>query len=1295
MIRKVLSLCLALIITTSYLTAGSESNLDRYSFSSITQSRVLMLPGVHSLLEDDNGVIWVSTRRGATRYNGQHATNYTLQPWGARGRAARAIRVRKSPGGNILAFDDKGRIYQFSVSQNKFEPLMRLDSIYEDIQLNDIYPDERGRLWMATHRGIGILTPDDSLRWILEGETINALGIMDRHLLGCSAHSGIIVITPEGETALHIGNIDRPRCTYYDPNTGFLWIGTFHQGVKVADMRNGGEIVAMPALNTIPTTPVRVITPLDDQTILIGNDGAGLFAASRNGEDVVPMFADSHKGLSPLHGQGIYDICVDSDHNIWIASYSGGVDIAYPAQHLVETVSHIRNNPNSLINPIVNDIEETPDGKLWYATENGISICDPLTGNWRHALGDAVVLDLTCTAKGQVLAATYGKGVYLVNPNGSSTRLYSTDNGTLQSDYTYRLHAEADGSLWVGCLDGKLAHICNQGIKYYPIQMVQCITPTPDGNLAIGTASGWYRVEEGREPTLQNYGSGKAELAHYNLNITSILFPTPDEVWIGCEGSGLHIVHLNDGTTENITEEQGLPSNAVCSLTLDGIGSVIVTTDQGIAIVNQQSRHVNNVNYLPELERTYMPHSVCTLHDGRFALGSSSGAVIIDNGQLKVASYEAPLRITRLSFPGIAPEAERDWNEHIHQMLNEGNIDLPAAENSLTIHFESICYAYQHDILYQYILEGYDEEWSTSSERQRAQYSRLPSGHYIFHVKCVSRNDGHEISSVSLPINIAQPWWNTWWAWMGYLFVLISFICVSAFYIHERQLRWANKRRINFFLHVAHNIRTPLSLILSPLEHLAQDPNLSDESKQYLETSREGCLQLQSMVSQLLDFNKIHLFSQLSGLKPINVMMMLSGQMHKFESLANQRQITLTLEPVEDMITVKGDLSATVSILENLLSNALKYTPRGGSVTITTKVNDQNVNISITDTGIGIPASEQKQIFIEYYRASNAIASQQEGTGLGLAQSYSLARVQGGNLSFTSQEGRGTTFTLELKRGQNQPFEAAVTQPNANGETESGTTKERDTLLFVDDNEGLRRYIRLTFGNSFQVETVGSAEEALAYLKEYSCDIIVSDVMMPGMHGDQFCRIIKDNPETAWLPVILLTANADRNSVLTGMRCGADDYVLKPFDDTILRTKVEMLLTNRRRLSQYYLEHSIRLANSSEQKEETDEMSSVDKEFIEQATNLVLKNLGNGDYNIDNLCQDIGMSRTSFFGRIKSLTAQSPQQFIRVIRMEHAASLLRKGRSVNEVALDTGFANPKYFSIVFKSYFGVIPSKFE
>lgn len=1295
MIRKVLYLCLALIFATAYLTASPTSNLDRYSFSSITQSRVLMLPGTHSLLEDDNGVIWVSTRRGATRYNGQHASNYTLQPWGARGRAARAIRVRKSADGKILAFDDKGRIYQFRESQNKFEPFMRLDSIYEDIQLNDIYPDKKGRLWMATHRGIGILTHGDSLRWILEGEAINALGSMEQQMLACSTQSGVNVITTEGEVTLQIGTIDRPRCTYFDPTSGYLWVGTFHQGVKVADMRKGGELVTMPALKTIPTTPVRAITPLDDQTILIGNDGAGLFAASNNGEEVVPMFADSHKGLSPLHGQGIYDICVDHGNNIWIASYSGGVDIAYPAQHLVETVSHIRNNPNSLSNPIVNDIEQTPDGKLWYATENGISICDPATGNWKHALSDAVVLDLACTAKGQVLAATYGKGVYLVNANGSSTKLYSTDNGTLQSDYTYRLYVEADGSLWVGCLDGDLAHICNQRIEYYPIRMVQCITPTPDGDLAIGTASGWYRVEKEHEPKRQNYGSGKAELAYYNLNITSILFTNADEVWIGCEGSGLHIVHLEDGTTEDVTEEQGLPSNAVCSLTPDGLGSVIVTTDQGLAIVNQQSHYVNNVNYLPELERTYMPHSVCTLQDGRFALGNSSGAVIIDNDQLKVGSYEAPLRITRLSFAGIASEAERDWNEHVHQMLKEGNIDLPAEENSFTIHFESICYAYQHDILYQYILEGYDEEWSTSSERQRAQYSRLPSGRYIFHVKCVSRNDGHVISSVSLPIHIAQPWWNTWWAWVGYLLVLISFICMSAFYIHERQLRWANKRRINFFLHVAHNIRTPLSLIMPPLEHLAQDPKLSDESKQYLETSREGCLQLQSMVSQLLDFNKIHLFSQLSGLKPINVMMMLSGQVHKFEPLANQRQITLTLEPVEDMITVKGDLSATVSILENLLSNALKYTPRGGSVTIRTKTNDQYVSISITDTGIGIPASEQKQIFNDYYRASNAIASKQEGTGLGLAQAYSLARVQGGTLSFTSQEGRGTTFTLALKRGQNQPFEAAVTQTNDNEETQTEETKERDTLLFVDDNEGLRRYMRLTFGNSFQVETVGSAEEALAYLKEYSCDIIVSDVMMPGMHGDQLCCIIKENPETAWLPVILLTANADRDSVLTGMRCGADDYVLKPFDDTILRTKVEMLLANRRRLSQYYLEHSIRLANNSEQKEASDEMSEVDKNFIEQATNLVLKNLSDGDYNIDNLCQDMGMSRTSFFGRIKTLTAQSPQQFIRVIRMEHAASLLRKGRSINEVALDTGFANPKYFSIVFKSYFGVVPSKFK
>lgn len=343
----------------------------------------------------------------------------------------------------------------------------------------------------------------------------------------------------------------------------------------------------------------------------------------------------------------------------------------------------------------------------------------------------------------------------------------------------------------------------------------------------------------------------------------------------------------------------------------------------------------------------------------------------------------------------------------------------------------------------------------------------------------------------------------------------------------------------------------------------------------------------------------------------------------------------------------------------------------------------------VSDTGIGIPKNDDKKIFSSFFRASNA--GKEKGFGLGLHITRQLVGRLGGQLSWTSEEGHGTTFTVTLP--QSSPSQIAT-------ETAVEEKAGKDTLLFVDDNDGLRQYMRMAFSERYHVVTVADGEAALNYLRDGVCDIVISDIMMPGIQGDELCRRIKENKETSWLPVILLTAKSGKDFMIDGLHHGADDYIAKPFDKDILAEKISSILANRRRLSDYYLRKSMEQARETMDQQQDapvppEPLDPKDQAFVDKATRLVLDNISDTSFTIDRLCQEMAMSRTLFYGRLKTLTGQSPQDFIRLLRLERAAALLHEGIPVLDVSIQTGFVNAKYFSTVFKKHFGVSPSKYR
>ena len=1350
-----------LLLLATVLPAHGHISRNMFMVSNLNTDNGLSSSRVYSIVEAEDGAMWISTKRGVDRYNGQLVSNYTLATEMQYSDASgRNIKLTQDHHRQIYAYDNKGKVYIYNKVKDTFVLRCNLQKILGgSIVLNELLVDEKGNFWLAMDKGLYCLSASADGkeivrekakgRFIFKNTYINHIQFVGQRLLIGTSKDVYCYSVATQKIAKKISG-SSVVSSYHDVEGHHIWLGTFHEGVKVVDDRTWKPInsIAFHSLQNIPQIPVRSIISFDHQTILMAVDGAGIYAYDKlNKQTKLLLDTDGRPG-NILKGNGLYTLCRDRFGDLWAGSYSGGVDLAIPMEHTLEYITHEYLNNQSLLDNCVNDVFQSRDGKIWYATDKGVSVYDSQTYSWHHGLYNKVALTICQTVDGRVLVGTYGNGVYQVNSDGTSMPAYSVSNGKLKSDYVFSLFSDSEGYLWIGCLDGDMACFpsgknISRGVGktafYLPVNEVQCITESKDKrSIAVGTSHGCYLIDKQNPMHPRRFFyPGQYPDKDINFFVNSMVYQNSSYVWIGTDGGGLYDYDLTTNKFRNYTTQESLPSNSVYGLIKGKNGKLWLSTDKGLAFIYQGK--VVNLNFFKGLEREYNRMSVACTSDGRMLFGSNDGVVALAPMFAKGLNYAAPLRIHRVEVEGV--ERTDQWNESLFEMLQEGTLQLHHHENTLIVSFESINYQYQHDIQYQYYLEGYDRNWSKLSSYQLARFVNLPPGNYVLYVKAIGRSNGRELGATSLKISIAQPWWNTWWAWIVYLCILTAILYFAWQYYKERLQRRYYDEKINFFVNTAHNIRTPLSLVLAPLVDLSKDSHLSEKSRVFLDMAQRNGNKLLKMVTELLDFQKIEQSAELVRLQDVELPMFLRLQVEKFIVAAQEKHIHLSLEACPQHL-VHTDVKMMDLILENLLSNAIKYTPEGGKVTLSASIEGKTAQILVSDTGIGIPKAEIKNIFKSFFRASNAVNSQEMGSGLGLMLTRQLVKKLGGKLTFVSEEGKGTTFHVVLPLGNSAASSTQPVEEVQNVETifsnhqdvhdeemksvassdDQNSEVSKDTLLFVDDNEDLRQYICMTFSDTYRVVDVESGDAALKYLEEGGeCDIVVSDVMMPGMQGDVLCQRIKENKDTSWLPVILLTAKAGRNFMIEGLGLGADDYIAKPFDATILASKIDSMLKNRHRLSQYYMERSLALvrgegsakSNSSKQvmdlnaadepietiqasdeKEEQAILNPQDQAFVEKATRLVLDNLSDTDFTIDRLCREMAMSRTLFYGKLKTLTGQGPQDFMRLIRLEQAAMFLKQGDSVLDVSVKAGFVNVKYFSTVFKKHFGVSPSKY-
>lgn len=744
---------------------------------------------IFSVCQTTSGAIWWSSMKGVGRYNGSKVRIYRLDdgtPFAHLG--GRVIKMATNDKA-IYAFDNRGSIYLFQSVLDGFKPVASISKkLGHEVALNDIHVKD-GNLFLALHDGVYLLK-DTTLTQVMKGTYVNQIVPMMGHLLFC-ARDG--VYNERGQRLLPYN----AEFGYYDEMSGRLWVGGYENGLHLVTLNQNGKITSDEFVRisdkNLYHNPIRSICPYDDDTMLIGIDGQGVYQISRDGRGGCSLLFDANESEhSMLHGNGVYAMLVDSWKNIVIGTYSGGIDIARPISTTTAIYQHLANNQQSLLNDNVNMVMPLSADVLLMGTDNGISIKNLTTGQWQHCCQGTVVLNASKKADGSVLVSTYGKGVIEIDSRGNVRQIYTKDNSFLKDDHVYATLYDKDGGLWIGSLNGDLVYSPVSQIsqkqaecRNYPVHDVQAITQLTSGQIVVGTAFGLKLITHG-SAEVKELDYTPAGVTDVNPFVTHLL-ASGMELWIATDGGGVYVYHLGKHVSRQITTTNGLPSNYVRSLVKSRDGRIWIATDEGLAFVKSgEGDKVINANYCYGFNREYSRGAAQVLPDGDIVFGSTTGAIIIHPENVQPLNYTASI-----TFVGVNCDVDSDklQNTKVFNLLNQGRLNLSYRQRTFDLQFESVNMRNHFDIVYRYKMGR--GEWSKPTDQQYIRFVNLEPGEHQLTLQCLSRTTGTVLDSKTLIITIAQPWWSSWWMWCIYIaLVLLAFYTAWQVYkLHEKYMR--------------------------------------------------------------------------------------------------------------------------------------------------------------------------------------------------------------------------------------------------------------------------------------------------------------------------------------------------------------------------------------------------------------------------------------------------------------------------------------------------------------------------
>ena len=928
--------------------------------------------------------------------------------------------------------------------------------------------------------------------------------------------------------------------------------------------------------------------------------------------------------------------------------------------------------------------------------------------------GDDFIQSFT-DSRGRVWVGTFRKGIYLKDGDKVSHFIQeNVPNKDMDYNIVRDFAEDHQHQIWV-CYHGGVGRFDEKTKRIIPLQNKHFIGNTNINGIAFDRQHRlWAATNKGL--VMNNQLKLKAVCKALAIDKQGC-------VWVGTS-NGVHVFDAHRGKAYQYGKGEGMANEMIQDLVVDKLGDIWATTANGLCrfrrtLSSEQPFALTMFDSQNKLgDAKFLPRTAASMADGKLLFGSSTGFYIVDPIQVKDMEYTGHPVFISLLVNNQEVVAGKEYDGRVilpFALSTTKKIVLEHDENFITVHFSGLNFDMPHHTYYKYRLQGVNNDWIVISPQDgigRANYTDLSPGTYKLEVYSAGLNKVWSKQSATLEIEVLAPLWATWWAKLLYslaFFALIIF--VVRWKIEQNRKRMENEKykeleemKYRFFTNISHEFRTLLTLIITPIGSILKRTTDGETRHQLNDVSRNAGDLLQ-LVNQLLDFRKMEMNGEHLNLTSGNLNEFIQYTTMKFMPLAEQKNIRLAFEDKTEGLFMYFDKDKVGKILTNLLSNAFKFTKAGGSVCVSLEkcILDSRrcAHIIVEDTGCGIPKEDQAHVFERFYRTEQDSSSQQIGSGIGLNMVYEYIQLHEGKVSLESEEGKGSRFIVDIPADLKREVQQEASEENriaspvmadvVDGAVGVQTFRKIEkTVLVVEDNEDFSHFLSQELGRIYnKVLTAKDGIEGAMMAEAENPDIIVSDVMMPRMNGTDMCRRIKENIETSHIPIILLTAWSTDEGRAAGYKAGADAYIAKPFDMEVLLARISNLLEKQEKRQRDF-SHSISL----DPKTVTD--SSPDEDFLKEVIACIEKNIDNSEYTIDSLSTDVVMSRMSLYRKMKSLTGQTPADFIRTVRLKTAAKLLKEEKcTVSEACYRTGFASPQNFAKHFKEMFGVLPSQYS
>lgn len=1297
-------------------------------FDNFTSDNGLSNSYINKILQDRNGWIWIGTGMGINRFDGMKFKNYGISINDSIQKEDISVRnFYESKQGVLYACIEDFGLVKYNREKDLFDRLIiNGKTVLTNVSVKDVTEDKDGNLWVASKQGIWKIDFKNQKTVSFANEEGNDNSLISNYVrtlvfdnrsnLWIGTKGGLEKFDPRTKTFIHFAKInsllDDDILDICIDNKERIWCGTSINGVILLN----NDVISRFELDESNERSAKVNTIFQDneQNFWIGTRG-GLFCYNEKANTKQLFISNLLENNSLVHNS-VMDVFQDVKGDIWVGTRNGLSYMVKEKQNFVHYKA-LPNNNKYLNNSEIYCIWLDQSGNIWTGTENGgVNILDKEKGTFSYLtesnnkLNNNCVKSINSTNDGKVLIGTFQGGLTIYDLKTHKTICYKHDNNeknTISNNIVWDICIDKNKTIWLGTASGlDRFDPLTQTFIHYPqfddmTNGVTWIGIDNDNDLWLGSEIiRVFRPGVGIISTFKEKGRGLYTDSNGNN-------------WVTTGDRGVVLYDKYKGALKVYDENAGLPCNLSYCILEDNKHNLWISTDNGLACFNPKTERFKNYYKADGLQGNQFNYGASfKSKNGDLIFGGKNGFNIFNPNKIMENTYIPPVYVT--DFKIFNQSVKIGPNKK--SITETDQIEIPYKYNVITFEFAALNYANSSKNKYKYILEGFDNTWTETAETRSATYTNLNPGTYSFRVIASNDNNLWNNEGTTKEIIVLPPFYKTKWflgLMMGLVIILFSLVLIFIFRRWESKKTYEFEKReaqrvhelddfkLQFFTNISHEIKTPLTLIISPIEKILHYEMSKGEINENLNLIYRNAKHLMALITQLLDYRKLEAGKLIIDYKKGDIVRFCRETFLAFEPLMKEAQLNYKFKSVQNEIITLFDPDKLKKIIDNLVSNAIKYNHPNGTVSmllslvINNNINSNNsdefIQIVVQDTGNGIAEKNIEHIFTRFYTGNNKASG---SSGIGLAFTKELVKLNNGHINIESKLGSGSSFTVLLPLQNEEKNNEIVSYESDNtlfiDEQEPDTNddlKNKKILLLVEDNKDVRQFLHSHFKKEFIVYEAENGKKGLELAIKFIPDIIISDVMMPEMDGNELCEKIKKDERTSHIPIIHLSALSSKKNILKGLSKGADDYITKPFDISILQSKVDNLLIMRKSLREKYSKEMVLTPTRVT-------ITSPDELFLQKAIKIVETHIEDPELDIVKFVNQMGISRMQLYRKMSALTNMTVKEFINDIRLKRAYQLLSDSKlNVSEVAVAVGFNDVSYFGKCIRKKFGKTASQ--